>query len=123
MTGGEDPFGWRNIFGPEMVQMSKTFQILAIVPALAGVVVAGEQSPKTKAAGCECQAAPVAVVVGRPTLADRRADRRAAKVARCGGAECAKKTVQVTETPAIIRTESVYETRKVGTKTTIVPAK
>ena len=106
--------------------MSKTFQILAIVPALAGVVVAGEQSPKpkaTKAAGCECQAAPVAVVVGRPTLAERRADRRVFKDSRCKGAECSTRTVEVTETPAIIKTESVYETRKVGQKTTITPAK
>jgi hypothetical protein len=107
--------------------MSKTFQILAIVPALAGVVVAGEQSPKpkaTKAAGCECQAVSVvAVVVGRPTLADRRADRRVFKGSRCKGAECSTRTVEVTETPAIIKTESVYETRKVGQKTTITPAK
>jgi hypothetical protein len=104
--------------------MSSNFRLLAIVPALAGVVVAGEQSPKAaepKATSCECQA--VVVAAGRPTLAERRADRRAAKGTRCNGAECAKQTVQVTETPAILKTETVYETRKVGTKTTIVPAK
>ena len=101
--------------------MPKTFKILAIVPALAGVVVAGEQSPKavvTKATSCDCQA-----VVGRSTLAERRADRRAARGFRCNGSECATRTVEVTETPAIIRTESVYETRKVGQKTTIAPGK
>ena len=104
--------------------MSSNFRLLAIVPALAGVVVAGEQSPKavvTKATSCECQA--VVVAAGRPTLAERRADRRAAKGPRCNGAECATRTVEVTETPAIIRTESVYETRKVSQKKTINPTK
>lgn len=57
----------------------------------------------------------------------RRANRREARAAvagscangSCGSASTAK---TVEETPAVIRTESVYQTRKVAEKVTIAPA-
>lgn len=52
-----------------------------------------------------------------------RLGRRALR--RCRGNDCAgcvSNTKVVEETPAVIRKESIYQTKKVGEKITIVPA-
>jgi hypothetical protein len=118
--------------------MLNGFKTLAIVPALAGVAAAGDYSrPVVVTRAVPVAAVPVGSVAvlglggclgcDRPTLADRRAERRASRGSRlggcgCGGCEVATQAVQVTETPAVLRTEAIYQTRKVGQKTTLVPA-
>ena len=53
---------------------------------------------------------------GRKGILGRRAAARAARHAKPAT------TTVVTEQPAVIKTESVYETRKIGEKITIIPA-
>lgn len=74
---------------------------LALV-AVSGVVFAGDCG--------DC--------AGRQGLLARRADRKASR--SCCSAPATSSVV--TEEPAVIRTEAIYQTRKVGEKVTIVPA-
>ena len=121
----------------------ETFKALGAALFLAGITsaaMAGEKSAPAQAAsavvvvkgsdgGCESCAS----ASGRSTFGERRAARVGSRSGllfgrgrgACGsaGGSCATEAVAVTETPAVIRTESVYQTRKVGERTVIAPAK
>lgn len=95
--------------------------------AISGIAFAGEKSAPVVTqqavvvSSSDCASASRLGGCGGGLLS-RRAERREARVAsRSCGCSAATATV-CTEQPAIIRTESIYRTTKVGEKTTIVPA-
>ena len=115
-----------------------TFGVCAALAACGGLSLAhgGEVTEVAVLAG-----EPLAVVrggvLGGHLLGNGKARREARREARssaavvvaagdCVGGACGKSaaalTVTATEAPAVIRTETIYKTQKVGQKTTIAPA-